>query len=249
MAVFALNDVDIFANGLDLSCFANQVTVGTTVTELDATTFCSGGWTTPIAGRFSTAISASGPTDMATATASQTSAVDEILGVDVGGTYVVSAVPAGSSDGEVGYFTQALLMSRTVLDGTVGDLATHSVTFGGSSPMIRGTVLSAATVTSTSTSAVQQLGAVSATQRIWAAFHVLTAGGTGTPTITVKIQSDDNSGFTSATDRITFSQATAIGAQFATPVAGAITDDYWRFVWTISGTNPSFTIAAFAGIL
>ena len=246
MATFALNDVDILAGGLDLSCFANNVAVEATVAEVDATTFCSSGWTVPIAGRRSTMITASGPTDMATATASQQSAVDEILAVTNGTQYVVSVVPMGSSVGAVGYFTRSVLMARTVLQGSVGDLATHAVTFGGDQPLIRGTVDTASTITSTSSSTGALLGAVSSTQRVWAAVHFLTAGGT-TPSITVKVQSDDNSGFTSPTDRITFTAATTKGAQFSSTV-GAITDTYWRATWTVSGTNPSFDTRIIIGI-
>lgn len=246
MAAFALTDVDLFANGLDLSCFSNQLEVSSEAATLDATTFCSGGWDVPIAGRRSTMVSASGPTDMATATAAQTSAVDEVLAVDMGGTYTLSAVPMGSSAGAVGYFTQGVLMSRAPLQGTIGDLATHAVSFRGSTPLIRGTVLTAATVTSTGTSAVQQLGAVSASQRIWVAVHVLTADGT-TPSVTVKLQSDDASGFPSATDRLTLTAMTTKGGQFGSAV-GAITDSYWRASYAVSGTSPSFQLRIIAGI-
>ena len=71
--------------------------------------------------------------------------------------------------------------------------------------------------------------------------------GTSTPTVTFKLQSDDNASFTSPTDRITFTDITAIGSDFQS-VAGAITDDYWRLNYTISGTNPSFGIHATIGI-
>ena len=62
-----------------------------------------------------------------------------------------------------------------------------------------------------------------------------------------QLQSDDNSSFTSPTDRITFTGITAIGADFQS-VAGAITDTHWRLNYTVSGTNPSFNIHATVGI-
>jgi len=62
------------------------------------------------------------------------------------------------------------------------------------------------------------------------------------------VQSDDAQAFLSPTDRITFAQATAIGAQWATPVSGAITDDWWRLSYTIGGTNPSFMVIVVVGI-
>jgi len=61
------------------------------------------------------------------------------------------------------------------------------------------------------------------------------------------LQSDDNSDFTSATDRATFTALTAIGSEIKS-VAGAVTDQYWRLNYTISGTNPSFSIHATIGI-
>jgi hypothetical protein len=246
MAAFALLDVDLFADELDLSCFANQATVNIEANELDATTFCSGGWVTPIAGGRTTEVSASGPTDMATATAAQTSAVDEILAVDLGANYVLSAVPAGGVEGSVAYFTTGILLNRQVLDGSAGDLATHSVMWRGNQRMARGTLTSLATVTATGNGTGFQLGAVSASQRMCAAVHFLTAGGT-TPSITVIIESDDNAGFTTPTTRITFTAATAKGAQYSS-VLGAITDDYWRARWTVSGTSPSFQTRVMLGI-
>ena len=172
--------------------------------------------------------------------------MDEVLAVDLGGDYVLAAVPAGATVGNIAYFTRGTLNGRTVLDGAVGDLATHSVTFAGNQPMVRGVLDTVSTITTSSNSTGTLLGAVSASQRVWAACHFLTAGGT-TPSITVKIQSDDNSGFTSATDRVTFTAQTTKGAQFGSTV-GAITDTYWRALWTVSGTTPSFQARIVIGV-
>ena len=103
------------------------------------------------------------------------------------------------------------------------------------------------TLTATGNGTSQQLGAVTSAQKVYAAIHIWSISGTSTPTITVKIQSDDNSSFTSATDRITFTAATAIGSQYKA-TAGAITDTYWRANYTITGTNPIFAIAISCGI-
>jgi hypothetical protein len=81
---------------------------------------------------------------------------------------------------------------------------------------------------------------VSATQAVFAGLHVLAVSGTDTPTLTVKLQSDALEAFGSSADQLTFTAATAVGAQFKT-LAGANADTWWRAQWTISGTNPSFT--------
>ncbi len=77
--------------------------------------------------------------------------------------------------------------------------------------------------------------------------HVVAASGT-TPTLDMIVESDDNSGITSGVTRITFTQEVAVGAQYATAVAGPITDDWWRVGWTIGGTGPSFTVIVTVGI-
>lgn len=81
-----------------------------------------------------------------------------------------------------------------------------------------------------------QLGAISADQRLYAALHVWNVG---TGSFTAKIQSDNASNFASATDQITFSAFSAVGSELKS-VAGAITDDWWRVSYTISGAAPNF---------
>lgn len=72
--------------------------------------------------------------------------------------------------------------------------------------------------------------------------------GTGTPTLTVAIESDDASGFASATTRLTFDAATAAGGQILRTDGTAITDTWYRANWTISGTSPSFLFALALGV-
>lgn len=246
MAPFMLTDVDLLASGLDLACFTSQAEISTEVEQVDSTVFCSAGWRSFVPGLRTTTITASGPTDFATATAAQQSAIDEVLAVNVGGEYAVSLLPIGATVGEAGYFTTAGMTSRTVLSGTVGDLATHQVQWTGRAPLIRGTIVTASTLTATGSSAAVNLGAVTANQKVWAVFHTLTAGGT-TPSVTYKIQSDDNSGMTSPTDRITFGAATSKTGSVSS-TAGAITDTWWRATWTITGTSPSFITRILIGI-
>ncbi len=69
----------------------------------------------------------------------------------------------------------------------------------------------------------------------------------GSPTLDVTIESAALVGFGSPTTRMTFSQMTARGAQFAS-VAGAITDPYWRVKWTLGGSTPGFALVVAIGI-
>lgn len=88
-----------------------------------------------------------------------------------------------------------------------------------------------------------QAGAVGASQYLYSTLHLFGTAGT---TITVVLESDDNSGFTSATTRGTFGPLTAVGGNWLTRVAGPITDDWWRLrVTAITGT---WSVAGAVGI-
>jgi len=98
-----------------------------------------------------------------------------------------------------------------------------------------------ATVTATTTSTGYQLGALSATQKIVAVLHVFAITG-GSWVLTV--QSDDNSGFTSATTRITFAAVTTAPSTEVKVLNGAVTDDWWRSVQTkTGGTDLTYMVA------
>lgn len=158
----------------------------------------------------------------------------------------LSIAPTSTEGGRA--FTFRAAESEYSQPFAVGDMYRYSVTAQGNEGegLIRGSLLLNGTKNADGSGTSFQLGSVSATQKLYAALHVTAVS--GTPTLTAKVQSDDNSGFTTPSDRITFTQMTATGAQFATPVAGEITDDWWRVNFTIGGTSPSFTFAVIAGI-
>lgn len=110
--------------------------------------------------------------------------------------------------------------------------------------LIRGTIMEPKAVfPPTGPGTGRQLGAVSATQKLYAVVHIFVDNGT---TLDMTVESDDNAGFSTPTTRITIPQFTTVGSYFATPVAGPITDDHWRFNWGITGS--SFTVFAALGI-
>lgn len=93
------------------------------------------------------------------------------------------------------------------------------------------------------------MGAVTASQFLYGALHVFpTVDGTN-PTLDVVVQSDTAQAFPSATTQMTFATKTAVGSQFAAPVAGAITDTWWRLSITVGGTStPQFPILVVLGV-
>jgi hypothetical protein len=160
----------------------------------------------------------------------------------------VSVCPiAGAAEGDRAFTFRAALADYQ-FGGAIGVNAPFSAGAEASQgPLVRGLLVHNATRTATgAASAGYQLGALSASQRLYAALHVFEVSGT-TPTLDAVIESDNASNFPSATTRITFAQKTAAGSEWSS-VLGAITDDWWRVSFTISGTNPSFRFAVVAGI-
>ncbi len=161
----------------------------------------------------------------------------------------MSFAPTDAAEGDLAYSFLTLMAEYTPIGGELGEpqeftLAAQS---GGPDGLIRDTLMHNATRIVSANGNGQQLGAVATGQKLFGALHVIAASGT-LPTLDVTVESDDNPGFTTPVTRMTFAQQTAIGFEWALPIAGPITDDWWRIVWAITGTTPSFTFVSFLGI-
>jgi hypothetical protein len=133
------------------------------------------------------------------------------------------------------------------IGGQVGAVFPFSAGAQGTGTPVRGMLMENSTRTATGNGTGQQLGAITSTQKLYYALHVTAAS--ASDTLDVIIQSDDNSGFTTPTTRATLTQITDVGGSVFGSIDGAITDDYWRFQFTIAGASTSFTIAGSMGIL
>lgn len=239
-----LLDVRLFAGGADLSGNSNKAELQAEVEEKDATNYRSAGWKEVLGGVTSSTINAEGQWE-----AGDPGKVDDNAWTLLGGRGPWTISPTDATVGTLAYFTNAL-QSSYQLGGSVGDVAPWTGKASGSWPMVRGQIAhppgTARTATGTGTS--MQLGAIPAGKRLYAAVHVLSVAGTATPTITARVESDDNTAFTSATTRLTLTGATAPGGQIMRTDGSAIADDWFRIAWTISGTTPSFLFAAALGI-
>jgi hypothetical protein len=163
----------------------------------------------------------------------------------------VSVGAVAGAAGERAFFMEGMVTTHQPLQGAVGDQHQFNASVTGTNgrPLVAGTILNSTNRTATGNGTAFQVGAVGASQSLFGVLHVVAFGGTS-PTLDVIVQSDDASGFPSATNRITFTQATGFTAEYATPVAGAITDDWWRVNFTIGGTaSPNFTFICVIGIL
>lgn len=196
------------------------------------------------AGLHSVSISASGHQSHGTGE------IDDLLNSQLGVQDSIISMGANvSAEGDIMYVAQGVMTSYVPLQGAVGDLSSFAIEAVSSDSWFRGKLLAErAARTSSSATTGLQLGTIAASQNMHAALHVFSVSGTS-PTLDVLVESDDNSGFTSATTRMTFTQATAAGAEFIGPTVGpAGSDDYWRVSWTIGGTDtPTFNFAVIFG--
>jgi hypothetical protein len=244
MGKFTLLNARLFTGGADLTANNNKIDLSANYADEDVTTFASGGWTEKAAGLASTEISAEGFWE-----ALDASKVDDNRWGALGGLGPWTVCPAGAAVGAVAYLTNALSGSYTLL-GEVGKPAPWKAKGMGTWPLVRGQIGhdpgTARTASGTGAGA-QILGGVPAGKQLYAAAHVLSVAGTGSPTVTLALESDTSNAFAAPTSRITFTAATTISAQIAR-VAGPITDTWFRPKWTISGTTPSFLFVVSYGV-
>jgi hypothetical protein len=159
-----------------------------------------------------------------------------------------SVAAAGGDAGENGFFFKAM-EAQYALGGSIGEMLkfqSSAEATGTGVQLVRGIIMEDGKTSRTTAgnSSVQTLGAVSATQNLYAVLHVFAFVGTD---VTIKVRSAVTS-FATITDRITFTSVNAATSQYAAPVAGAITDTFWRVDWTTVGGFTSFSAAVIVGI-
>ena len=243
MAHYVLNNAKLWVDGYDFSGDSNALAINYAADEVEDTHF---GDSTHIflGGLLNFDAQFEGAIELGTAT------VEGLNFANVGtkNTPFTFGLDTGA-DGEIGYTMEALTAAFN-WGATIGEMQTYSVSLAASgNRLVRGTIMHNATRTSTANGTARQLGAVAAGQSVYATLHVLaTVSGTN-PTLDVVVASAATDSWP-GTSRITFSRKTALGSQFATPVAGAITDTWWRVQYTIGGTDtPTFPFIVIIGIV
>ena len=150
-------------------------------------------------------------------------------GIIIGG---VNAVAGSAAN-----FTRGLLMHWKSPAGNVGDLAAYEMALGVDNAPVDGYVAAPLATRGALTGTAVQLGALTGTQRLWAALYVL--GGTFT-SLSVLVQSD-TVGFPSPVTAITFATVSAAGGQFLS-LAAPLTDDYYRVSATIGSGTANYAV-------
>lgn len=229
------NDARVWHAGHDLSATANQVELKVSAADLTATTFSSGGWEEHLAGLRSTEASVQGYW------ATGLNSVDGHLSGVTGAASQPLTIAPTASDGATALMGKAISLDYQ-WGGDVGSLIEYQASGKGAGAFQHGTVMHPGNVnrTATGVGTARQLGTIASGAKLYAVLHVLSMSGTS-PTLDVVIQSGASAG-TATTTRVTFTQATAAGAQWL-ELSGPITDDWWRCSYSIGGTTPSVRFA------
>jgi hypothetical protein len=246
VATFVANNVTAYAGPYDMTTDLNKLSLKGSADELDSTTFqppgaASAGWRTRVGGLKDFDAALEGFWQSGTAQAIDPQAMTNLGVADT----VLTWSPTGVA-GDPCYILQGNEFGYSQGD-QVGALWPFKLAMKGSNAqgMIRGQLAAA----SQSKAATGQLGSIltmtgpSASQYVYGSVHLM---GTVATTITIKIQSSTVIGFGSPTDRITIGPLTTLGGTFATRLAGAITDGYWRM--NISAITGTWTVAGAIGI-
>lgn len=238
MGTLALTNAYCYAGSHDFTGDTNQLDLSVDAATVDVTTFRSGGWNESKIGLKKSALKVSGFWQAGSDTVDPESFTNL-------GTSLATTVGPVETAGQTAYLIQQMPLQYELL-GKYGDATPFTLSGQGSDGVgvVRGQLAKAmGTVSATGAlGSGVQLGAVGASQYLYATFHVFGTPGT---TITVLVESDDNAGFSSATTRMTLGPYTTAGGRWATRVAGAITDDYFRF--RVSAITGTFTVAGAIG--
>jgi len=241
MATTVLNDVKLWRGGYDLSGKSNQLRAAFTTEVLPDTGFGNGGARAFAPGLNGAMLDHAGMVDLGAGS------YEDILWAEQGTADLPMTVAVPGAAGDRAYLYRGI-PSQLTLGGTVGESYAFGVQAQGTGSVARGLVLEDGGTARTATfngSAFQLDAGPAAGEFLYAVLHVLSAS--AGDTLDVVVESDDNSGMTSATTRITFTQATAIGSEWMS-LAGAVTDDWYRIAVTIGGSDPSFEFVVAVGI-
>ena len=238
-----LKNVTLLYGARDISGVTNSLDPGQMVDEKETTNFASNGYREYLGSMRAATWQYSGFWESLAVTGEPDSTFHGKLGMI--GVPATATFTYPCADGDIAWFMNALSANYKA-EAKVGEVAAYSLKLMSAGPYIRGRVLDSRTATATGNGAALELGAVTSSQRLFYAVHVLAASGT-TPTLDLVIQSDNGSGFASPATGATLAQITGT-AYVIGYVDGPITDDYFRVARTLGGTTPSFQYVAVIGI-
>lgn len=230
-----LRNTDIYVSEQRLSCDTAAVQLELSVETSDATTFCTDGWRDRLGGLKGFGIGIEGYVNLGDGLTEEY--LNEIHGEP---NQLITIAPVQGAEGNIAYFMRATTTNLT-MSATLANPFGFSLQSESQNIAVRGTLLHVGQEAGNHTGEDYQLGAVTATQRLYAGMHVFS--GSGSFVVTLQSSADDT--FASPTTRLTFATvATGVPASYEfASVAGAITDTYWRMVATNPATR-NFVVVA-----
>jgi len=235
MAPVALTNAYIYIGGHDFTGDSNMLGLNCEGNANNKTNFRSGGWHEYNMGVKSSDLNVAGFWGSAA-----TDAVDPEAWGNFGAGQVTTLADV-ETEGMPAYMLQAMSHNYQFF-GSHGENAPFSLQGSCSDGLgvIRGSLTKAmgAVAATGATGTALNLGAVGASQFLYATFHVFGTPGT---TITGVVESDDANTFATATTRITFGPYTTAGGRWGIRVPGSVTDTWYRL--RITAVTGSFTIA------
>jgi len=240
MAKQVLTDCRLFVAGADISGNTNTVELSAEFADQDVTNYRSGGWKEAIAGLGSSSVKAGGQWE-----ALDTSMVDDALWALSGSTQAPWTIcPSDSTVGTLAWLVNGQETTYAPAGGSVGDVASWQANASSSWPLSRGKILhpTGTVRTTTGVGTSVQLAAVPAGARLYASLHLLSITGGGS--IVVRIESDNATGFPSPATVNTFASLAARGSEIQRSNGTAITDDWFRAAWTVTGTVSALFVVA-----
>lgn len=238
MAIYMLTNVRTLIGGLEITSLSNSASVSIDVADLDVTTFGSSGTRARIAGLRDSTFTAAGFVDPA-------EAVDAAQFTGVGVSQTLMVLPTGGALAEPAWFGSQLQGSYQT-GARVGEVMPFTVNYATNGAFPRGKVLvpSSSAITTSTTGSGVQLGAVPAGSKLYA--QVQCTARTGSISLAIDLESATSNAFSSTTTRASFATVNAVGANSISPVAGSITDTWWRANITATGTGSATIVIAAA---
>ena len=243
MAKFVLKDTKTIYGGRDLTGELSQMGLEYAAATPECTAFGDG-----------TVNRAPGLMDVSAAhqgywdSVSATDSLDKDLFDEIGAAQEhMSFSPAAGALGDIG-FSFPVLAAEYVPGASIGELFAFTINVTGKGILVRGSMMENSAFTVTADGTARQVGAALSTDTIYSIIHVTAISGTSTPTLTATLESDATNSFSgSETLRISHTAITAVSAERKTLV-GAVTDTWWRYTMTVSGSGPSLTAFVILGI-
>lgn len=231
----------VLVGPLDLSGLANEVNFGPLMRAMKpSTTFNDGGYECVLPGLMSGAAMVKGNQDFATGVLDDTISLGQL-----GSQYPISVIPNPTGTvtaADACWLSRGVVGEVDPLVGAKGDVAGFQLDLSYDAAIVQSKVAHpAAARTADGTGTAVLLTGPTAAQKLYAALHVTAYS--GLTNVVFKIQSDDNSGFTSATDRITFTTVSGVTSQFSSVAGDFSSETYHRAFWDVTGSGSvTFTI-------